>query len=631
MIQFFQLAFAERKLYTKLCVNILAFLALTVFNNLEMVSLGLLTQNDIGFFSIFKGDKNGNVAIDSVKTTLKKMDYDGTGTLNYEKLDRYKKTNNSSFLQQGYNFIRSSFAIHSPLRLALFIFVVVVLKSLALFFSRISARYLSISIATNIKQRYFTHLQRLKVQKFMHYDLGQLASRVVSDASQISLSINSLILNVFYYPICLIAAFCACVYLSYKLTFIVMIAIPSLLLPILWVTTRVKRYTGKLQATQDSFLSIIIDFLSGINTMKIFGMQKYIAHRFSYQNNKIQTLEKKINFYDLLTRPILHVITMGCLGFILFVGLNVLSLTLTEILIFCALLHQFYEPIRKYSDENANVQKGVVAASRLQEILDLECEDILRGKKIAFKSAIHCKNLSFRYKNDWVLRDVNIQIKKGQMVALVGATGSGKSTLLQILSSLIEPTEGSVCIDGICNKSLQKKALRSKIAYVSQECFVFYDSVQENIAFGSNISFDRVQQAAKMAEINDFIVSLDNGYKHKLLQGGRSLSGGQKQRICLARAFAKESEILLLDEATSALDKYCESKIRHKLENMRGTITQVIASHNISFIQGADNIIFLQNGRIFDQGTYEHLLRNCAPFKTLVQSAKGAKHELQEL
>jgi ABC-type multidrug transport system fused ATPase/permease subunit len=631
MQQFFKLAFASKRLYLGLGMNIIAFFALTIFNNLEMISLGLLTQNDVGFFTIFKKGSDGNTTINEINKTLKKVDHDSSGAISYEKIDRYQKNESSqSYLQKLYSFVKQVFGINSSFRLAFFVFSVVLLKSIALFLSRISTRFLSINIAASLKERYFSHLQKLKVQKFMHYDLGQLASRVVSDASQISLSINSLILNLFYHPICMLVSFSACIYLSHKLTLIVMVAIPSLFVPILWITKRVKRYTHHLQTTQDSFLSIIIDFLSGINTMKIFGMESYILKRFSYQNNKIQRLEKKINFYDLLTRPILHIITICCLGVILFTGLNVLGMSLTEVLIFCGLLHQFYEPIRKFADENANVQKGIVAASRLNEILDLECEDVMEGKKVQFKSEIHCSNLSFRYKDAWILRDVNLRIKRGQTVALVGATGSGKSTLLQLLSSLIEPSEGKIFMDGFDYHDLQKKSIRDVIAYVNQESFVFYDTVFSNIAFGQNFRLDEVQEAAKMAEIDEFIESLEMSYEHKLFEGGKDLSGGQKQRVCLARAFAKKSKILLLDEATSALDKNCERKIKDRLESIRGDVTQIIASHNISFIENADIIVFLQEGRICDQGTFEHLLKNCAPFKQLVESSKSNKRELQE-
>lgn len=632
MKEFFKLAFFRKSLYFSLFFNIFAFLALTIFNNLEMVSLGMLAQDDIGFFSLFNKNKNQIISVEEIDTTLKEIDFDKKGQLTQEKISKYRiKHGQQSLLERVYCVVKNWFSITTNLRLAVFILSIVILKSLALFLSRFSTRILSINIAASLKERYFSHLQRLKYETFMHYDLGQLASRVVSDASQISQSINSLVLNTIYYPICMMVSFIACICLSYKLTFIVLVAVPSIFIPILWITRRVKKYTHSLQLSQDSFLSIIVDFLSGINIMKIFSMENYIFKKFCFQNNRIQRLEKKINFYDLLTRPILHIITIACLGVILFIGLNVLRLSLSEILVFCALLHQFYEPIRKFADENANVQKGVVATTRLLEILELEVEDVNQGKKTCFNHGIHLENLSFSYGSKWVLRDINLKIKKGEIVAIVGSTGSGKSTLLQIISSLLEPSEGSIYFDGVSFSEIQKSSLRDLIAYVNQQTFVYYDTVYSNIAFGRDILVKDVRQAAEMAEIDKFIDSLENGYDSLLLEGGKTLSGGQKQRICLARAFAKNAKILLLDEATSSLDNFCEMQIKERLKGLVGDITQIIVSHKISFIEHADKIVFLQDGHIYDQGSYSHLIKNCEPFKRLVLSSKSDKKELLEL
>ena len=316
------------------------------------------------------------------------------------------------------------------------------------------------------------------------------------------------------------------------------------------------------------------------------------------------------------------------LAFIIIFGLYTLKMSVAQLLVFCGLLHLFYEPVKKFAEENANIQKGVVAAERMFEVLNLKPK--IKDRENAFplkefKSEIEFKNVSFKYREKWVLKDLNFSIKKGQIVAIVGPTGSGKSTIVQLLPRLFDIQKGEILIDEISIVNYTKKSLRENISFVPQKPFLFYDTVLENIAFGRDFTIDEIIAAAKLAEADEFIKNLPNGYNTFLAETGKDLSGGQQQRLAIARALVKKAPILILDEATSSLDAISENKIHKALDNLKGKVTQIIIAHRLSTIEHADKILYLEDGEKIKEGTKDELLKNSYHFRRMWENFHQGK------
>ncbi|MBM3198762.1 MAG: ABC transporter ATP-binding protein, partial [Chlamydiae bacterium] len=309
-----------------------------------------------------------------------------------------------------------------------------------------------------------------------------------------------------------------------------------------------------------------------------------------------------------------------CLAAIVLFGLYVLQMSVSQLLVFCGLLHLVYEPIKKFAEENANVQKGIVAAERMFEVLNLQpnIEDQERAIDLhSFKESIVFDRVWFRYDEEWVLKDLSFTIQKGETVAIVGPTGSGKSTLVQLLPRLYDVEKGEIRIDGQPIQSYTQRSIREQIAFVSQKPFLFLDTIQENITVGRKISKEIVEIASKRAHAEEFIIRLPKQYDTTLIDAGQNLSGGQQQRLAIARALARNSPILILDEATSSLDAVSEDHIKNAILSLQGEVTQVIIAHRLSTIEHADKIVYIDKGEKIAEGTKEELLLSCPPFRRM--------------
>ncbi len=574
-------SFKNRKNLIYLALSFVTLLGLTVANQLEMLTIGIVANA---------------------------IDYTSTPVGSY--LIKIKE----KFLHGENQFLKIVTAL----------MCVAIIKGIFLFFSRYVSRILCIKISRDLRQQYFNHIQQLSMNFFQKYNIGSLSTRLVNDSSQIAISINSWITNYLHTPFIVITTLSMCFYISWQLSFVIFLGVPLIICSIKVITKKVRKVTRIIQKNQEDFASVLIDFLAGIQTVKIFSMEKFIFGKYSEHNDKMEKLESKVSRYDLLTRPILHFVTTFSLVLILFVGLYILKMQLAELIVFCGLLHLFYEPIRKFAEENANVQKGVVAAERLFEILNIEPEivdNISALPILSFNNSIVFNKVWFKYESKWILKDFTFTVNRGETVAIVGSTGSGKSTILQLIPRLYEVNEGSIIIDGrpICEYT--QKSLRNLISYVPQKPFLFNDTIKSNIAYGQNLSDDAIYKAAQKAYAHEFIKDLPEGYESKIAEMGKNLSGGQQQRIAIARALAKNASIIILDEATSSLDTISEIKIKDSIENLHGEVTQIIVAHRLTTIESADKIIFIENGVKICEGTINQLIESCYQFREMWEAS----------
>ncbi len=616
-------------------ITVVTLLLLTIANQCEMFSLGLMANTGADFFSLFGPDDKGQVKkvrFGDVVQHWELIDRNHDGAITKQDAAVYmaqrKGANPLSWVMHR---IASSFDIEENFAMLIGILsIVAIFKAAILFVSRYATQLLAIRVTRDLREQFFEHIQSLPMSFYQGHNLGSLSSRAVGDAGQIASSLNSCLTNYLQTPFTIISTLCACFYLSWKLSMVIFLGLPLIILPAVLLTRQVKRITRQLLKNQERFSSVLLDFLAGIQTVKIFAMEAFSLSKYKEQNDQMAFLESKSAMYGLLTRPVLHLIATTCLAIVVIFGLYTLHMTIGQLLMFCGLLHLFYEPVKKFAEENASIQKGTVAAERMFEVLNLKPQIQDRDGAIEikeFNSSIEFEHVSFKYLDDWVIRDLSFTVRKGEIVALVGATGAGKSTIVQLLPRLYEVQEGEIRVDGTPIEAFTQKSLRELIAFVPQRPFLFYDTVASNIAFGRAYSREEIEEAAVKAYAHEFIVDLPKGYDTLLAEMGKSLSGGQQQRLAIARALVKKAPILVMDEATSSLDAISESRIKLAIEALQGEVTQILIAHRLSTIEHADRIIFLERGRKIGEGTQEHLLQTCPSFRRMWEAYHQAACE----
>jgi ABC-type multidrug transport system fused ATPase/permease subunit len=601
-------------------------LFLTISTQMEMFSLGFIANNGTDFFSLFGKDRNGKlnsnayVTFDEVNEKWKKIDVENKGKISKKDAAIYiASKKNTNPLNKIFRILSSKLNIDQNFKTLILILVfVAVFKAIFLFVARYATQLLSIRITRDLRRQYFEHIQSLPLSFYQSHNMGSLSNRAVGDAGQIASSLNSMLTNYLQTPFTIVSTFIICFYLSWKLSIIIFIGMPLIILPVVFLTKRIKKVSRELQKNQESFTSVLLDFLQGIQTIKIFAMESFSLKKYNEQNNQMAFLESKSAKYQLLTRPILHLVTTGCMATVVLLGLYFIGMSISVLLVFVASLHGFYEPIKKFAEENANVQRGVVAAERMFEVLSLKphiLDDDGAIELLDLKDKIEFKNIHFKYEDEWVLKNLSFCVKKGETVAIVGPTGAGKSTIVQLLPRLFDVQKGDILIDGISIKNYTQKSLKETIAFVPQKPFLFCDSISSNISFGRNYSKEEIIKASIKAHSHEFIVDLPNKYDSVIAEAGKSLSGGQQQRLAIARALVKKSPILVMDEATSALDAVSENKIKEAIQELQNEVTQIIIAHRLSTIEHVDKIIYIEKGEKIAEGSKEKLLEICPQFK----------------
>lgn len=623
-----QAALRTKKHAALIFITFGTLILLTIASQLEMFALGVLSNNGSDFFALFSPSASqtglnqiDGITLDQVQGRWKDLD-NGHGVITKQTASAYLATHkDANPLNWVLHVIKESFDFsNNILSLIIILMSVAIFKAVWLFASRYTTQLLAIRVSRDLRLQYFEHIQSLPMKFYQQYNIGSLSSRIVGDAGQIAVSINSLLTNYLQTPFTVITCLSMCFFLSWQLSLVIFIGAPLIILPITILAKRVKKVSRQLQTNQERVASVLIDFLAGIQTVKIFAMESFSFSKYQEQNNRTAVLESKNAKYGLLIRPILHAITTLCLAIVVLFGLYTIGLSVSQLLVFCGLLQLVYEPIKKFADENSNIQRGVVAAERMFEVLDMKPDIADKPNAVSitsFHDKIEFDHVWFKYQDEWVLKDVSFTIKKGETVAIVGPTGSGKSTIVQLLPRLYEVQKGEIRIDGKPINAYTQKSLRELLAFVSQKPFLFADTVTANIAVGRVYSKEAIALAAQRARADEFIERLPQKYDSILAEAGQDLSGGQQQRLAIARALVKNSPLLILDEATSALDAISENHIKTAVSSLHGEVTQVLIAHRLSTIEYADKIIYLEQGVKLSEGTREELMVSCPPFKLM--------------
>ena len=636
MKRLFQIAFSKQKHRFLIGLTLVAMLLLTFASQLEIFTLGVITKKGPEFFELFAPIKDGELAksdtvsYEQLEERFRAIASNGQDIITKEQAGQFlAKWRHKDFIETVMNELDRRFNVMGNIsHLALMVVIVALFKAITLFTHRFSTRLVAIRLSSDLRQEYFEHIQSLPMSFYQQHNMGSLSSRVVGDAALIAEAVNACLVNYLQTPFTIATTLTLCFLTSWQLSLIIFLGFPLLIFPIIFLARRVKRISKQIQKNQEHFTSVLLDFLGGIQTVKMFAMEDFSLRKYREKNQRMAALEKRSARYDLSSRPIVHTIGMMFLATALLYGLYVLHMNVSEVLFYCGMLYIFYEPIKKFAEENSHIQRGIAAAERMFEVMDLKPQ-IEDGKDtLDFKALdgdIEFDNVSFRYGDEWVLKGVSLSIKKGESVALVGPTGAGKSTIAQLLPRLYEVQEGEVRINGKSINTYTQKSLREAIAFVPQKPFLFLDTIAANISFGRPFSEESILEAAKKAHADEFIQSLPEKYATEVSEGGKNLSGGQQQRLAIARALVKKAPILVMDEATSALDAVSENYIKNAICQLRGKVTQIIIAHRLLTIEHVDKIVYLEKGRKVAEGTREELLRTCPGFKRMWELYCGDK------
>ena len=538
-------------------------------------------------------------------------------------------TNNANYYIQ--HFIVTTGEANTLLIIGILLAFMTMLKTAAYFLSSATIIPIRTGVVRDIRNQLYQKINALSLGFFSEERKGDIIARMSGDVQEIENSIMASLDMLFKNPILIISYFIALIVTSWQLTLFTIIFVPIFGWFMGFVGRKLKAQSIEAQGLWSDTMSQVEETLGGLRIIKAFCAEKLMNERFDKVNSNYRKNVMRVNIRQQLAHPMSEFLGTVMIIIVLWVGgmlvLNNHTLTGPKFIYYLVMLYSIINPLKEFSKAGYNIPKGLASMERVDKILKAEISIKEKSNPhpiMAFEHEIEFRNVSFKYDQQWVLKDINLVIPKGKMIALVGQSGSGKSTLVDLIPRYYDVQKGEVLIDGINVKDLGIHDLRRLIGNVNQEAILFNDTFKNNIKFGTVEATDeQIANAARIANAYDFIMQSENGFDTNIGDRGGRLSGGQRQRVSIARAILKNPPILILDEATSALDTESERLVQDALTHLMKTRTTIAVAHRLSTIRKADEICVLHEGRIIERGTHEELIRNNGYYKKL--------HDMQQV
>ena len=506
------------------------------------------------------------------------------------------------------------------------IFAATVIKVVSSYYSEIASNFVTETIKREIKIDIFSHLEKLPISYFKKNKLGDTLSKLTNDTTSLG-RIGFIIFDMFKELLTVLILTGRMFQVDYILALVSLILLPLIIRVVRKYTKKIRKYGRERQDTTGKVTAFTQETLSGIFVIKAFNNTDFVIDKYkdltkeefeqAYKTTKIKAKVSPINEV-ITTFMVLLVVLYG--GYQILVTKKITSGDLISFVTALGLMHQ---PLKRLISKNNDLQDSLPSADRVVEIFDEKVETDVFGEAIEFDEKIQdikFENVNYKYEdsNEYVLKNINLDVKAGEIVAFVGKSGSGKTTLVNLLARFFNTDEGTVKVNGVNIKNIPLKIYRNKFAIVPQETFLFGGSIKENISFGKEVTDEEIISAAKMANAYNFIQEdLPNKFETEVGERGALLSGGQKQRIAIARALIKNPEIMILDEATSALDSESEKLVQEALDSLMEGRTTFVIAHRLSTIVRADKIVVMENGEIKEMGTHSELIAMNGIYKNL--------------
>ncbi len=493
-------------------------------------------------------------------------------------------------------------------------------KGLASYFSIYLINWVGFKVVEQLRGEIFRKLQTLQLRFYGQHTTGELISRVVNDTTMVQHAVSGVVVDISQQPFLLIAALTYMVKEDWKLAVLSLIVFPVCIAPVILFGRKVRKYARQSQEHMADLSGVLQENVSGVRVVKSFGVEARETEKFQTENRKVFGRLIKIVLARNINQPLMELVSgLGVIGLLIYAFYE--EMTPGLLLTYIIAIGMLYHPVKMLSKVHMEIQKAMGSAERIFTLLDEPVDVVEPEHPVPLPLPvrnIEFRNVTFRYNEEPVLRNIQLTISAGEKIALVGSSGSGKSTLVSLVPRFYDASEGAVTINDVDVRDLSFTGLRSNIALVTQDTFLFNDTVANNIAFGeTDPDLDKVQTAARRAHADIFIQQMEQGYHTVVGERGGRLSGGQKQRLAIARAIYRDAPILILDEATSALDTESERLVQSAINEVMEGRTSIVIAHRLSTIQHADRILVLENGRIVEEGTHTALLEQGGVYRKL--------------
>ncbi|MEA2073632.1 MAG: ABC transporter ATP-binding protein [Campylobacterota bacterium] len=504
------------------------------------------------------------------------------------------------------------------------------LALIGIYFLKAIGRYIQSVYMSYIGQHMITRFREMLLDKIINLDMtflyvnrsGELISRVTNDINRIQYFVSNMLPELFRETLTVLGLISYIIYLNPNLAFFSLVGIPIVIYPLIAIAKKLKKYSHRSQSKNADVVTRLTEVFNNSEVIKANATEKFEMKRFSKENWQFFKINMKSVYVGEIVSPLLEIIGATGLAAVIFLGGREAyngNITPGEFIAFLTAVGQVFQPIRRIGSIYSKIQDAVAASERVFEIIDTK-NRVLDGEKELLEDIkeITYKDVVLKYENYNILDSVNLTIKQGENIALVGDSGGGKSTFMNMILRFYDPDSGSVCVNDKDIRDFSMKSLKHHISLVTQRIYMFQDTLAANVAYGEeNIDEEKVKEALELADATSFVENLEDGIQTMMSEAGTNLSGGQRQRIAIARAIYKHSSLILFDEATSALDNESEKRIQKALdEYTKDKITMTIA-HRLSTIEHADKILVLQKGKIVAQGTHRELLESSEVYQRL--------------